>query len=641
MKTMTVSRRITLGFAMLLTITLLMGAIAYWEMRTAATGARFLSAAVAPQAEVTSALDQASGQTQLAMRTYSLTGDPAQLALAEKSLAEVQAALEACRSLSAAQPTLTALAAGIREAETALNAYRKGFEATRANLNELAGVRTGLDASAARFVKATTTYIQDQTNTLSEEIAQGLPAAKLAERLNKVDLATEIIEAGNTIRIANFKSQALRDPELVEKALPLFDAIEAKRTQLLPLTHKENDQRQLEEVKVSAAAYHEGVDAIVRNGTDARRITAQRTAAAAEFDKVVSGVLERSIQRTTEVATASAGTLSFSMLLVLCGVSFAVVAGVAVSFIIIRRLNRALGDTAGALTSGATQIASASGQVSSTSQSLAEGASEQAASLEEISSSLEELASTTKQNALNAGAAKTAADEARGAAEHGSTEMDKMQQAMAAIHQSSSDISKIIKTIDEIAFQTNILALNAAVEAARAGEAGAGFAVVADEVRSLAQRCAVAARETTDKISDAAARSEVGAKLTTSVSGSLQEIVTKSREVDRLVAEVANASREQSAGIEQVNTAVTQMDQVTQSNAASAEEAAAAEELNAQSAELHHAATELAALVGIATEASATGPTGGPAIRPKLSRPAKPVRAVTPAKPELADMNFR
>jgi uncharacterized phage infection (PIP) family protein YhgE len=144
------------------------------------------------------------------------------------------------------------------------------------------------------------------------------------------------------------------------------------------------------------------------------------------------------------------------------------------------------------------------------------------------------------------------------------------------------------------------LALNAAVEAARAGESGAGFAVVADEVRSLAQRSALAAKETADKIADACTRSAQGVELSVRVSAGLKQILEKSREVDRLVTEVATASNEQSEGIAQINTAVSQMDKVTQSNAANAEEtASAAEELNAQSEELRNAAAQLAALVGV------------------------------------------
>jgi methyl-accepting chemotaxis protein len=165
---------------------------------------------------------------------------------------------------------------------------------------------------------------------------------------------------------------------------------------------------------------------------------------------------------------------------------------------------------------------------------------------------------------------------------------------MEAIKVSSDDIAKIIKTIDEIAFQTNILALNAAVEAARAGEAGMGFAVVADEVRNLAQRSAQAAKETAGKIEGAITKTGQGVEISSKVAQTLNEIVTKARQVDELVAEVASASREQTEGITQINTAVGQMDKVTQSNAANAEEsAAAAEELNAQAEVMKQSVAEL------------------------------------------------
>jgi len=220
------------------------------------------------------------------------------------------------------------------------------------------------------------------------------------------------------------------------------------------------------------------------------------------------------------------------------------------------------------------------------------------ASLEETSASLEEIASMTKRNAENAISAKDLSADTRKAAEIGSSNMDEMNRAMADIQASSSNISKIIKTIDEIAFQTNILALNAAVEAARAGEAGMGFAVVADEVRNLAQRSAQAAKETADKIEDSIAKSVNGVAISGKVTESLNQIVTKARQVDELVAEIATASREQSQGLDQINTAVTQMDKVTQSNAAAAEESASAsEELTAQAATLRELVAELQKLV--------------------------------------------
>lgn len=276
----------------------------------------------------------------------------------------------------------------------------------------------------------------------------------------------------------------------------------------------------------------------------------------------------------------------------------ALLIAILIAFVVIRATNKVLKNVAEQLAAGAEQTAAAAGQVSASSQSLAEGASEQAASLEETSASLEEISSMTKKNAESATEAKSLANETRVAAGTGAARMAEMKHAMDAIKESSSSIARIVKTIDEIAFQTNILALNAAVEAARAGEAGAGFAVVADEVRSLAQRSAQSAKETASKIEESVSRSEHGVQISAQVAESFDEIVSKARTVDGLVAEIASASTEQSQGIGQVTLAVSQMDKVTQSNAASAEEcASASEELNAQAETMRESVRELQELV--------------------------------------------
>jgi methyl-accepting chemotaxis protein len=283
---------------------------------------------------------------------------------------------------------------------------------------------------------------------------------------------------------------------------------------------------------------------------------------------------------------------------VLVGFSVAIAIGIGLAAFITLGTNRTLRAVAEAILGGANQTSAAARQVSSSSQALAEGASEQAASLEETSSSLEEMSSMTKRNADAAAEAKQLSNQTRMAADAGSADMAEMKVAMDAIKTSSAEISKIVKTIDEIAFQTNILALNAAVEAARAGEAGAGFAVVAEEVRNLAQRSAMAAKETAAKIEDSVNRSEHGVRISGKVAKSLGEIVEKARKVDGLIAEIATASNEQNEGIGQLNSAVTQMDKVTQANAGSAEEtAAAAEELSSQSAAMLEAVVGLRRLI--------------------------------------------
>ena len=289
-------------------------------------------------------------------------------------------------------------------------------------------------------------------------------------------------------------------------------------------------------------------------------------------------------------------SLNQASIIGLCLTSFL---GAAIAFVIIRSVRRILHPVCSSLHVGSDQVAAAAAQLSSGSQTLASGASEQAASLEEASASLEEMSSMTKRNAGHAQRAHDLAKGARAAADKGSSDMQAVSSAMNAIKASSDRIAKIITTIDEIAFQTNILALNAAVEAARAGESGLGFAVVADEVRNLAQRSAHAAKETAAIIEDAIIQTGRGVEITSKVGLVLNEIVVKTRQVDELVGEVATASGEQNQGISQINTATVQMDKITQSNAAHAEESAAvAEELRNQSEVMQHHVAELLKLVG-------------------------------------------
>ncbi|MBU8871146.1 MAG: hypothetical protein KOO60_09830, partial [Gemmatimonadales bacterium] len=265
----------------------------------------------------------------------------------------------------------------------------------------------------------------------------------------------------------------------------------------------------------------------------------------------------------------------------------AVILGIGLGIVITRSIVTALTRVMENLGRGAEQVSAASGQVAQSSQEMANGAGNQASSLEQTSATLEEMAAATKENSGNANEANDLTTNLQGVATGGQDAMGRMTGAIEKIKDSADQTARIIKTIDEIAFQTNLLALNAAVEAARAGDAGKGFAVVAEEVRNLAQRSAEAARDTAQLIDESQVNANGGVEVTQEVTAVLGEIVEGVTRVSELVENVSKANNEQSRGVSEINTAVGQLDNVTQSNAASAEESAAAsEELSGQANEL-------------------------------------------------------
>jgi methyl-accepting chemotaxis protein len=369
----------------------------------------------------------------------------------------------------------------------------------------------------------------------------------------------------------------------------------------------ENDSaglRQLDDLAKATAAYYEAgkkmAKAYIDGGAEAgNKMMGQFDEAASTLTGDLEPFVESQVKELDAAMASIVSSSGFLRSIVLITGIAALSLGALLAWSITRSIARPINRIIAGLTEGSEQVASASGQVSSASQSLAEGSTEQAAGLEETSSSLEEMASMTKQNADNAQQANTLASEASKSADGGTQSMTRMNDAIQEIQKSSDETAKIIKVIDEIAFQTNLLALNAAVEAARAGEAGKGFAVVAEEVRNLAMRSAEAAKNTANMIEESVKNSKNGVDIATEVGKVLDEIVQSIGKTTDLVSEIAAASSEQAQGIDQVNTAMAQMDKVTQQNAANAEESASAsEELSAQAESMQDVVNDLAALIG-------------------------------------------
>ncbi len=296
-------------------------------------------------------------------------------------------------------------------------------------------------------------------------------------------------------------------------------------------------------------------------------------------------------------ADAAAATMRASVTFWSAIVIFSLlIAGVVIN---IRAVTRAVSAAVENLSHGSVQVVSAARQVAEASQTLSQGATEQAASLQETSASTEELAAMTRRNAEAASQGAQLVATLEREAQTSTVALGEMVSSMSAVRDSSREVAKIIKTIDEIAFQTNILALNAAVEAARAGEAGMGFAVVADEVRNLAQRSAQAARDTASLIEASIGRTDAGTTQVERVSTLIATLNDGVMKVKTLVDDVDASSREQASGFEQIARAITEMERVTQTTAATAEESAAAsQELNAQAESTQHAVSLLEAIVG-------------------------------------------
>ncbi|MBI5772026.1 MAG: chemotaxis protein [Verrucomicrobia bacterium] len=628
MKSIKLGTKIGAGFALLVSIAIILGALAVWTMNRIRHDATALERENVPEVTVANNVERSALLAMYEIRAFGLIEDLTALKNGRQHLNDVTKYLAEAKKLGASTPDLAALLKAAERAEVKVLEYERLVQETEVNDATMDKIRVQLDQSAQTFLKESYAFLESQAGKLKEELKAGLAADKVAERFRKTELINDVIDAGNACRLAAWRAQAERNPQLAQKADEQFGVIKTKVDEIRPTVRQDVNKQQLALVQTSADSYQKALGELVAAWKQREALGSRRAEVANAVLAESRNTSAQGLGDTAKVAHAATVALGQASLTLIIGLATATVLGIVVGFFLTRSITGPIREVAGTLSAGAQQTAAAAGQVSSASQTLASGASQQAASLEETSSSLEEMASMTKRNADNAHQANSLAREARNAAESGVHDMEAMNTAMQDIKASSDGIAKIIKTIDEIAFQTNILALNAAVEAARAGEAGMGFAVVADEVRNLAQRSAVAAKETADKIQNAIDKTAHGVDLSARVGHTLQEIVVKARRVDELVAEVANASKEQTSGIDQLNSAVGQIDQVTQSNAASAEESAsAAEELNAQTECLKEAVASLLAMVNGAhdTVPAAAGVTAN-------RSPALPVEKRVPAE---------
>lgn len=596
--TMTLGKRISLGFGILVAITLMLGTMGVINMRSAATNATKLSDVYAPEVQVASEVFKTANQIRYEIRAFMMQDDEKSLAEAKKGFVTLQKLLSDAEALGK-KYDLKALIEQQKIASKALTEYMASVERSEKILERKKTFDASMVDNARVFIKSADDYLRTQEAQLKQEMEEKTDKAKLIDRLEKITKINNIIDIGNEARVYGQRAQVKRDVSFLENSIQKFEGMYKMIAEIRANTTRPANLEQLKNIEAAAKSYEAALRGFVVIMQDTSTESKLLVKAANEVLVASEAVVDLGLSNVGKISNDSTESLSLASWVMIVGLVLALVISFAVAFFMIRSIVKIVVESVKSLSEGTTQVVSASEQISSASVSLAEGASSQASSVEEVSATIEQATASNNQNAENSREANILAQHSNEAAKIGNQRVEELMGAMEKITDSSQKIAKIIKTIDEIAFQTNLLALNAAVEAARAGEHGLGFAVVAEEVKNLAERSAGAAKEITGIIEASIDQVKMGTDVANKTKESFGDILSGIKKTSDLIGEIAISAKEQAEGMNQIATAMGSVDQITQQNASASEEtAAAAEELNAQALSMLQSVSEIAALAG-------------------------------------------
>jgi methyl-accepting chemotaxis protein len=583
-------------------------------MTRIASQAKIMETEDVPTVQVANDLERFSLLTMFEMRGYAFTEETNFLASGLKNLEEVKTQIQGAKKLADAHPGLIELKEATQKAEAKVLEYEQLAHQATAKIQALVVNRSQMDTASQGFMKACDDFLGGQANAFKEETRTNATMEKIQERNNKMEIANEVVDAGNACRLAAWRSQAERDPQRIRDAQKQFDLIKAKLEALRPLTRQAVNIKQINDCQEAADAYRVAMNDLLANWLANEDLARKRTEVANAVLAQARTAAEGGLKDTTQAAKASSASLATANKVLIGGLLVSTAISLCLAVFLTRMISRPIvataavaeriaegdltaqldvksrdeiGDMARAMnrmvenlrnvvsdvSKAADNVSSGSQEMSATAQQLSQGASEQAASAEETTASMEQMTSSIQQNADNAKQTDKIASKAAGDAATGG-------QAVAQTVKAMKEIAEKINIIEEIARKTDLLALNAAVEAARAGEHGKGFAVVASEVRKLAERSQGAAAEITKLATG-------GVNVAEGAGEMLTKLVPDIRKTAELVQEINGASAEQNTGASQVNKAIQQLDQVIQQNASASEEmASTAEELSSQAEQL-------------------------------------------------------